>query len=66
VHLPHPPPSLAVYLNEEDVIRIDMGPDPTAIGGVGDHQIIHSCVGNEAKTLQQLACRSGVQIHPMY
>ena len=47
------PAALAVRLQQEDIVRIQMGSDAPAVASHADHQIIDPRVRNEAKGMQE-------------
>ncbi len=60
------PAALAMHLQQEYIVRIEVRADAAAIGRVRDHQVVQARVGDEAKALEQGARGIVVQVHALH
>mgnify|MGYP003340522429 CR=1 FL=1 len=47
------PAPAAMRLQQKHVVMVEVRPDPAAVAGVADHQIVQPCVGHKAKLVHQ-------------
>ena len=60
---PVPP---ALHLDQEDVVGIQVRPDPAAVAGIRHHHVVQARIGHEAKTPQQVVGGGHVQVQPLH
>ena len=65
-HAADAPVATALHLDQEDVVGIQVRPDPAAIAGVGHHDVVQAGVGHETKTPEQLMGGRHVQVQAVH
>ena len=60
------PSAVAVHLQQEDVVAVEMRADAAAVARVADHQIVEPRIGQEAELLQQRMRAIVVQVDALH
>ena len=60
------PAALAVRLQQEHVVAVEVRADAAAIAGIADHHVVQTRIGNEAELLHQRMHALVVQVHALH